>query len=144
VIGRPRDVVTQRLHELIERGYVEHHGNRSSALIQSMLQKDQKNSAPISRPRLHFTRARRPELPFLAQTRLKTSGTGCSEISVNRTPVSEMSMTVQARLAKPPSNLIQPGIPTDCRPDLRNSRILRPARRGSILPKAMREFNTST
>ena len=28
VIGRPRDVVTQRLDELIERGYVEHRGNR--------------------------------------------------------------------------------------------------------------------
>ena len=28
VIGRPRDVVTQRLGELIERGYVELRGNR--------------------------------------------------------------------------------------------------------------------
>ena len=28
VIGRPREVVTQRLDELIERGYVEHCGNR--------------------------------------------------------------------------------------------------------------------
>ena len=28
VIGRPRDVVTQRLDELIARGYVEHRGNR--------------------------------------------------------------------------------------------------------------------
>ena len=28
MIGRPRDVVTQRLDELIERGYVEHRGNR--------------------------------------------------------------------------------------------------------------------
>ena len=28
VIGRPREVVTQRLDELIERGYVEHRGNR--------------------------------------------------------------------------------------------------------------------
>ena len=28
VIGRPRDVVTQRLDELIERGYVKHRGNR--------------------------------------------------------------------------------------------------------------------
>ena len=28
VIGRPRDVVTQRLDELIERGYVERRGNR--------------------------------------------------------------------------------------------------------------------
>jgi DNA-binding MarR family transcriptional regulator len=28
VIGRPRDVVTQRLDELIKRGYVEHRGNR--------------------------------------------------------------------------------------------------------------------
>ena len=28
VIGRPRDVVTQRLDELIERGYVVHRGNR--------------------------------------------------------------------------------------------------------------------
>ena len=28
VIGRPRDVVTQRLEELIARGYVEHRGNR--------------------------------------------------------------------------------------------------------------------
>ena len=28
VIGRPRAVVTQRLNELIERGYVEHRGNR--------------------------------------------------------------------------------------------------------------------
>jgi hypothetical protein len=28
VIGRPRDVVTQRLDELVERGYVEHRGNR--------------------------------------------------------------------------------------------------------------------
>ena len=28
VIGRPRTVVTQRLRELIERGYVEHIGNR--------------------------------------------------------------------------------------------------------------------
>ena len=28
VIGRPRDVVTQRLEELVERGYVEHRGNR--------------------------------------------------------------------------------------------------------------------
>jgi hypothetical protein len=28
VIGRPRDVVTKRLDELIERGYVEHRGNR--------------------------------------------------------------------------------------------------------------------
>jgi hypothetical protein len=28
VIGRPRDVVTQRLDELLERGYVEHRGNR--------------------------------------------------------------------------------------------------------------------
>ena len=28
VIGRPRDVVMQRLDELLERGYVEHHGNR--------------------------------------------------------------------------------------------------------------------
>ncbi|MET0707130.1 MAG: helix-turn-helix domain-containing protein [Tardiphaga sp.] len=28
VIGRPREVVAQRLDELIERGYVEHLGNR--------------------------------------------------------------------------------------------------------------------
>jgi DNA-binding IclR family transcriptional regulator len=28
VIGRPRDVVMQRLDELLERGYVEHRGNR--------------------------------------------------------------------------------------------------------------------
>jgi DNA-binding IclR family transcriptional regulator len=28
VIGRPRDVVMQRLEELVERGYVEHRGNR--------------------------------------------------------------------------------------------------------------------
>ena len=28
VIGRPRDVVTQRLDELIDRGYVQQHGNR--------------------------------------------------------------------------------------------------------------------
>src|SRR6478735_4342662 len=28
VIGRPRDIVRQRLDELIERGYVEHRGNR--------------------------------------------------------------------------------------------------------------------
>ena len=28
VIGRPRDVVTQRLDELIARGYVEHRANR--------------------------------------------------------------------------------------------------------------------
>jgi hypothetical protein len=28
VIGRPRDVVMQRLDELLERGYVEHCGNR--------------------------------------------------------------------------------------------------------------------
>jgi DNA-binding IclR family transcriptional regulator len=28
VIGRPRNVVTQRLDELIKRGYVEHRGNR--------------------------------------------------------------------------------------------------------------------
>ena len=28
MIGRPRDVVRQRLDELIERGYVEHCGNR--------------------------------------------------------------------------------------------------------------------
>jgi len=28
VIGRPRDVVIQRLDELLERGYVEHCGNR--------------------------------------------------------------------------------------------------------------------
>lgn len=28
IIGRPRDVVVQRLDELIERGYVEHRGNR--------------------------------------------------------------------------------------------------------------------
>ena len=28
VIGRPRDVVTQRLDELIKRGYVERRGNR--------------------------------------------------------------------------------------------------------------------
>jgi predicted transcriptional regulator len=28
VIGRPRDVVMQRLDELIKRGYVEHRGNR--------------------------------------------------------------------------------------------------------------------
>ena len=28
VIGRPRDVVTQRLDELIRRGYVERRGNR--------------------------------------------------------------------------------------------------------------------
>ena len=28
VIGRPRDFVTQRLDELIARGYVEHRGNR--------------------------------------------------------------------------------------------------------------------
>ena len=28
MIGRPRNVVTQRLDELIKRGYVEHRGNR--------------------------------------------------------------------------------------------------------------------
>ena len=28
VIGRPHEVVTQRLRDLIERGYVELHGNR--------------------------------------------------------------------------------------------------------------------
>jgi DNA-binding IclR family transcriptional regulator len=28
VIGRPRDVVMRRLNELLERGYVEHRGNR--------------------------------------------------------------------------------------------------------------------
>src|SRR5262245_20526855 len=28
VVGRPRDLVTQRLDELIERGYVERRGNR--------------------------------------------------------------------------------------------------------------------
>jgi|SRR5688572_31487556 hypothetical protein len=28
VIGRPREIVTQRLAELIKRGYVEHRGNR--------------------------------------------------------------------------------------------------------------------
>ena len=28
VIGRPRDVVMQRLDELLERGYIEHRGNR--------------------------------------------------------------------------------------------------------------------
>src|SRR6186997_2508024 len=28
VIGRPRDIVTRRLDELIKRGYVEHRGNR--------------------------------------------------------------------------------------------------------------------
>ena len=28
MIGRPRNVVTQRLDELIKRGYVEHSGNR--------------------------------------------------------------------------------------------------------------------
>ena len=28
MIGRPRDVILQRLGELVERGYVEHRGNR--------------------------------------------------------------------------------------------------------------------
>src|SRR5689334_8607667 len=33
VIGRPRHMVMQRLDELIERGYVEHHGNRYTVTI---------------------------------------------------------------------------------------------------------------
>jgi hypothetical protein len=33
VIGRPRDVVIQRLDELVERGYVEHRGNRYKVTV---------------------------------------------------------------------------------------------------------------